>query len=307
MIRYRYRRQAHQKTFIVKKNDSPFKVLTGATNLAVNGFYVNANHVIVIKNKKVASVYQKVFDETISHIESDDPKFSDLTNKNVFVLRHSFKEAGLPGFNLSFAPHTLQVATSIMDDLNTVICNAKESVLFAVMGMSSNISGPVIPTLREIHKDTNIYSYGITDKYDGILVHKPANKTGRLVKTAKLQQNLPHPFDKEVGIGLRHKIHHKFVIVDFKSKNASVFCGSSNLALLGEQENGDNLLEIRDTDVATAFAIEAIRLVDHFHFRASLEDADERKPMLLKKSDKWLKDYYKQGHMKMLEREYFIQ
>jgi len=30
--------------------------------------------------------------------------------------------------------------------------------------------------------------------------------------------------------------------------------------------NGDNLLAIRDEDVATAFAIEALALVDHFNF-----------------------------------------
>jgi hypothetical protein len=34
----------------------------------------------------------------------------------------------------------------------------------------------------------------------------------------------------------------------------------------GEQANGDNLLAIHDGDVATAFAIEAVGLVDHFNF-----------------------------------------
>lgn len=46
----------------------------------------------------------------------------------------------------------------------------------------------------------------------------------------------------------------------------AVYCGSSNLASGGEAENGDNLLEIHDADVATAFAIEALGLVDHYNF-----------------------------------------
>ena len=45
-----------------------------------------------------------------------------------------------------------------------------------------------------------------------------------------------------------------------------VYCGSSNLASGGEAANGDNLLEIHDADVATAFAIEALGLVDHYNF-----------------------------------------
>ena len=64
----------------------------------------------------------------------------------------------------------------------------------------------------------------------------------------------------------RHQIHHKFVVCGFNSDDPVVYCGSSNLALGGEQKNGDNLLEIHDRDVATAFAIEALGLVDHFQF-----------------------------------------
>jgi hypothetical protein len=38
------------------------------------------------------------------------------------------------------------------------------------------------------------------------------------------------------------------------------------LASGGEAANGDNLLAIHDADVATAFAIEALGLVDHYNF-----------------------------------------
>src|SRR5262249_2305150 len=36
--------------------------------------------------------------------------------------------------------------------------------------------------------------------------------------------------------------------------------------LVGGEQNGDDLLAIHDGDVATVFALEALALVDHFHF-----------------------------------------
>jgi phosphatidylserine/phosphatidylglycerophosphate/cardiolipin synthase-like enzyme len=307
IVRGRYSRQAHQKTFVIKKNHKPFRVLTGSTNFAVNGLYINANHVIVIENKTIAAKYQQIFDESFAYLsEPVKPKVTKLTSQDLFQTQFQFKESAVPEMVISFAPHNKSSAEAILKNMNGAIEKAKQSVLFAVMGLESNTSGPIVATLREIHKDDGIFSYGITDRYDGIVVYKPASKRGKLVLTKRLQKNLPKPFNKEIGTAA-HKVHHKFVVMDFKSKDdAVVYCGSSNLALLGEQQNGDNLLAIFDPDVATAFAIEAIRLIDHFHFRAALADSDAQEPMVLAKSDSWLGDYYRAGHMKNFEREYFI-
>ena len=63
-----------------------------------------------------------------------------------------------------------------------------------------------------------------------------------------------------------HRAHHKSVVCGFSGSDPAVYCGCSNLALGGETENGDNLLEIYDEGVTTVFAIDAIGLVDHFKF-----------------------------------------
>jgi phosphatidylserine/phosphatidylglycerophosphate/cardiolipin synthase-like enzyme len=106
--------------------------------------------------------------------------------------------------------------------------------------------------------------------------------------------------------GLGHSIHHKFVVVDFKGDNPVVYCGSSNLAYNPEQKNGDNLLEIRDKDVVTAFAIEAIRLVDHFSWLNKLveEDASEDEMFLYDDTEqtKWYSKYYNPKDLRCLER-----
>jgi hypothetical protein len=67
-------------------------------------------------------------------------------------------------------------------------------------------------------------------------------------------------------VGAGHQVHHKFVVCGFNGDDPVVYCGSSNLALAGEQVNGDNLLCIRDADIVTAFTIEALLLIDHFNF-----------------------------------------
>src|SRR5436305_1793463 len=77
---------------------------------------------------------------------------------------------------------------------------------------------------------------------------------------------LPPPFNQVPGVGIGHQIHHKFVVCGFNTKDAVVYCGSSNRATGGEESNGDNLLALRGEDVATVFAIEALALVDHFSF-----------------------------------------
>jgi hypothetical protein len=56
------------------------------------------------------------------------------------------------------------------------------------------------------------------------------------------------------------------VICGFNGSDPVVYCGSSNLAEGGKEQNGDNLIAIHDGDVATAFALEALALVDHFDF-----------------------------------------
>jgi hypothetical protein len=90
-----------------------------------------------------------------------------------------------------------------------------------------------------------------------------------------------------------------------------VYCGSSNLAFGPEQNNGDNLIEIRDKDAVTAFAIEAIRLVDHFHFRNAQFMAQQKTTNGKKdeihlhgtKEKAWIDKYFDKKDLRMLERE----
>ena len=129
---------------------------------------------------------------------------------------------------------------------------------------------------------------------------------------------LPPPFDQVARV-TGHQVHHKFVVCGFNTANGVVYCGSSNLAAGGEAKNGDNLLAIRDPDVVTAFAIEAVSLVDHFQFLDHYQSAPKGKKKAppkkqdaaaeagwyLSTSDKWTLPYFDPKDLHSVDRELF--
>jgi len=119
-----------------------------------------------------------------------------------------------------------------------------------------------------------------------------------------------------------HEIHHKFVVCGFNGADPVVYCGSSNLALGGEESNGDNLLAIHDGDVATVFAIEALSLVDHYDFldrvatKAGTKGARKATPTskpqaavdaqwFLSTTDKWVEKYFDPNDLRSVDRMLF--
>ena len=119
-----------------------------------------------------------------------------------------------------------------------------------------------------------------------------------------------------------HQVHHKFVVCGFNGSDPVVYCGSSNLALGGEEANGDNLIAIHDGGVATVFAIEAIALVDHFEFldRAASTAKRQTKPKakfaskqqlaasagwFLSTDDSWVDPYFDPKDLHFVDRQLF--
>jgi phosphatidylserine/phosphatidylglycerophosphate/cardiolipin synthase-like enzyme len=248
-------------------------VLTGSTNFSVTGIYVNSNHVLVFDDPKVAKQYSDVFNRAWAQ------DVNGAAFKKSAEAAQPFSFGGtkqVPRMEVRYSPHNETVATAGLQEIADRITKESKTkngtVLFAVMDIGTG-TGPVFPTLKKIHANVDIFSYGITDTTDGIALYRPASTQGVLVTGKPAKAVLPPPFDQVPGVGLGHQVHHKFVVCGFKSPDAVVYCGSSNLALMGEQVNGDNLIAVHDTDVATVFAIEALALVDHFEFLDRVADA----------------------------------
>ena len=139
-------------------------------------------------------------------------------------------------------------------------------------------------------------------------VFKAGSNRAKVIPFAYLKDKVPAPFKAEFGGGTGQVIHHKFVVVDFDDSDPVVFTGSSNLAAGGEESNGDNLIAIFDRGIATAYCVEAVRLLDHYDFRQAMKKATTVKPLILKGTDdkpRWWVAYYDVDQVKLRDRLLF--
>jgi phosphatidylserine/phosphatidylglycerophosphate/cardiolipin synthase-like enzyme len=265
--RGKFGRYSHDKIVILKRSGEAVKVLTGSTNFAVTGFYVNSNHVLLFDDPSVAKLYADMFQEAWDvNVGAGAFRKSDFS-KNDFT----FGGGGLPKMTISFSPHDEPRAREVLKRITDAVDAQQDhadglgNVMFAVMELGSTTENPVYESLNAIHADPSVFSFGISDNPDGIAFYNVGSLEGVLVTGKPKDPILPPPFDQVRGVGGGHQVHHKFVVCDVNGAGL-VFCGSSNLALGGEKVNGDNLLMIEDRDIATVFAIEALALIDHFNF-----------------------------------------
>jgi hypothetical protein len=286
MKRGKFGRFAHDKILIVREKQSgaAVRVLTGSTNFSITGMYVNSNHVLLFEDAAIAAQYAALFDAAWAGDVKEAAFVASPLASNVF----SFGGGGtaLPDIRITFSPHDEAHArdylTLMTDRVEAERTAENASVMFAVMELDGGKDNPVYDALSKLHEDQTIFSCGVSDDPKKISLYPVGETSGVLVTGKPVGVVLPPPFDQVRSVGMGHQIHHKFVICGFNRPDAAMWCGSSNLALLGEQVNGDNLIAIRDCDIATAFAIEGLALVDHFNFL----DAMAKGPKAPKESGK---------------------
>lgn len=269
-----FARYSHDKIFIVLKNGSPLRVLTGSTNFSVTGLYVNANHVLVFEDPDMAAEYARVFERSFAILSQSKTKGVSKASASAFAATpfatrpYVPQSPPAPRLSITFSPHTTQIVSTLLeaicDRIKQQATATRGSVIFAVMQLTGSAT-PVYETLSALHATETVYSYGISDSVEGVYLYQPSSREGVLVTGKPRSPILPPPFD-QVPSPPGHEIHDKFVVCGLNGPDPVVYCGSSNLASGGEAENGDNLLEIHDADVATAFAIEALLLIDHYNF-----------------------------------------
>jgi phosphatidylserine/phosphatidylglycerophosphate/cardiolipin synthase-like enzyme len=184
-------------------------------------------------------------------------------------------------------------------------------VLYSIVFLNQ-LTGGVRQALDEL-MDRSLFSYGVAQRVSGLTVNKPDGSRG-LLPFAYLAENAPEPFKTEWSgqtTGHSNMVHHKFLVTDFNGDRPTVYTGSSNMASGGEESNGDNLIRIEDRKVAIAYAIEALRLFDHFHFRVNAQEPGALQVLRLAKppvagEKPWFAQYYRIGHVKERDRKLFI-
>ena len=255
--------QQHNKVLIALRNGSPERVLTGSTNFSLRGLYIQANNLLDFPGAKVAGLYRDLFDAYW-----DDA--SGFRHDELATGWHSIDVHG-ETFGFCFAPHSSEDVS--LQRVNQAITDAKSSVLFAIAFLYQS-GGPVREAIDELDARDEIFSYGLSDSVGSLKLKKPDGSFG-IVPFAYLDKHVPKPFQNEWSGGSGRHIHHKFVVCDFNGANPVVFTGSSNLSPSGEKGNGDNLIMISNRRVVTAYAIEAVRLFDHYEFRVAMKEAED--------------------------------
>jgi phosphatidylserine/phosphatidylglycerophosphate/cardiolipin synthase-like enzyme len=296
---------AHSKVFIQVKNNKAINVLTGSANFSTNGLYVNSNHVIIINNKNIAQLYSNVFDASFGNTFMKDFKGSKCSSPD-----NAFNEKSIGEMNITFAPHSRNDAKQIFDRISArILKEGNTDVLFAIMQDTSASS--ILDAIQQQVKNEKAFTYGITDTVSknadyGIFLYKPNSLRGIRVAARGIQNVLPKPFGKVANID-GYAIHHKFIVVNFRGNDPVVYCGSSNLAFNPEQHNGDNLLEIHDKDIVTAFAIQALSLVDHFQWRnKEIKEKSIHLDDISNPAKAWYNAWYDAEDLKNRQRKLYI-
>ena len=303
-----FARYQHNKVFIKRDaNGEAERVIFGSMNFSVRGIYVQANNVVVVDDPTVAGMFAKAFDDAFTNDVKAPPFKKDPISQGYMVCSEA-ATAALPEFSLGLSPHKdFSVSLGPMSDR---IRKATSSVFFAVMEPTGQ--GPVLGSLRTIAAQPTVFSYGTVETDRGLAVQSPDGEMGIMTSFAALTKNVPEPFKKEFSGGPGMHIHDKFVVVDFNGANPTVFTGSSNLAAGGEQANGDSLAMIEDAAVANMFAIEAVALFDHYHFRKVMQTVTVKEPPLTlwcpgkpNAPNPWWKAYYDPKRIQMRDRYLF--
>ncbi len=300
--RMHFGRQQHNKVLIVRRNGQPVRVLTGSTNYSLRGLYIQANNVLVFDDPGVAAKYGELFD---AYWTSPKKFRKNALSQQWWVVRDEADSR----VSLCFSPHTDSSLS-----LNPIACaieKAESSVLYSIVFLNQ-LTGAVREALDEL-MDRSLFSYGVAQRVSGLTVNKPDGSRG-LLPFAYLAENAPEPFRSEWSgqtTGHSNMVHHKFLVKDFNGDHPTVYTGSSNMADGGEKSNGDNLICIEDRKVAISYAIEALRLFDHFHFRVNAQEPGASQTLRLARppapgEKPWFTQYYRIGHVKERDRKLFI-
>jgi hypothetical protein len=304
----KFGRFQHNKVFIKRDaQGNAQRVLFGSMNFSLRGIYVQANNVIVVDDPNVAGMFASAFDNAFKNNVKSGPFQTDKISQG-YMPGSTTDTPELPKFSLALSPHK-DFGVSL-GPMSQRIRTAKSSVFFAVMAPTGQ--GQVLNSLREIAAEPTVFSYGTVETDKGLAVQSPDGQMGVMTSFAALTKNVPAPFKQEFSGGAGMHIHDKFVVVDFNADNPTVFTGSSNLASGGEQANGDSLAMIEDAAVANMFAIEAVALFDHYHFRKVMQTVTQNQPPLTLwypgkagGGEAWWKRYYDTKRIQMRDRLLF--
>ena len=296
----------HNK-FIAVRGDTARGVVFGSTNFSWRGFYVQNNHALLATEEKPVQLFFDAFDQ----YWTDDSAAGFGATHNT-----DWADLDLPGLaaQVTFSPHTEPNARLV--EVARDIDGPQTECVFYSLAFLYQTEGPILEALKTVTHRPHTFVYGLSDKgVDGLDVTVGDNP--RTVSPSQLQgPDVPEPFRSEPVGGSGIRMHHKFVVIDPFTDRSRVYAGSYNFSGAADTQNGENLILIKDPRVATAFAVETLRMFDHYSWRLKVSEHDEGvlaggdpAPLLLRKppgpgEDAWWQKHY-DDPVRSRDREFF--
>jgi hypothetical protein len=260
----------HNKTIVVQSPKPENNlVVCGSTNYSWRGIFVQNNNAVVLHGEHTAAMFRAAFDSYWDHPAS----FRQSPSAQLTPLGLS----GIDG-SIAFSPHS--DANAVLNSIAEDIKRANSSVLYSLAFLYQT-PGVLLNAIQEVTNRHDVLVYGISDSPVHDLIVQDPKGNPVPVAPASLVAGLPPPFSEEPKrSNVGNYMHRKFVVIDFDTPEARVYLGSYNFSKAADLDNGENLLLFRDGRIATAYAIEALRIYDHYAFRASPEaEAAGSKPL----------------------------
>lgn len=292
----------HNKLIVV---DGPNvkRAVCGSTNFSWRGFYVQANNAVIVQGAAAIAPFKDAFDEYWGNNNSAAAFGASAAAQ--------WRDLGLPGIKakVAFSPHA--ASNALLGTIAADVQNGTSSSLLYSLAFLYQTTGAMLDAITAATASPDIFVYGISDKrVGGLALQKPDGNVAP-VRPAALSKNVPPPFSAEPKGGGGNRMHHKFLVIDFDKPSARVYLGSYNFSKPADRTNGENLLLIEDRRIATSYAVEALRIFDHYHFRVAREEAKKAgEPLMLGRPPRaagevpWFDDDYTVPH-KVRDRELF--
>jgi len=220
----------HQK-FIVRDREA---VLTGSTNFTPTGVERNLNHVVIIKDRKVAKVYQREFKEI------RQGHFGKL-NEGHDLAPPDLKVSEVP-IRIAFAPdHNPEM------EIMKQMLKARQRIDFAIFtfSQSSGIDDSMI-TLSDAGRELR-----------GVLDARQANQDWAATRPVKNAGARLWQVSQSSTVG---KLHHKLMVID----GQVIVAGSFNYTGPATRLNDENIVVIGDLEAGNATSIDRQRRLGGF-------------------------------------------
>jgi phosphatidylserine/phosphatidylglycerophosphate/cardiolipin synthase-like enzyme len=208
----------HNKFMIIDSN----AVWTGSWNYTVNDTYRNNNNALVLRSRQAVANYQTEFEEMFTQ-----GRFGPTSPAN--TPNQSFTQDGT-GIQIYFAPED-----EVVDALVTTVSGARQSIQFMTFSFTLDPLGEAL-----------IAASGRRVQVQGIF-ERTGSETDFSEMTPLHCAGIPVRQD-----GNNYILHHKVFIVD----NETVITGSFNVSANATDSNDENLLIIRDRDLAAQYLAE---------------------------------------------------